>query len=197
MTDSPFFAGEIATTQTEPAYDLEPWTKRTSTKGPQCSASDDFCFFCSFTEPDDDSSDGAALWEVVRQLAEKKKELPKIVETVLSIYNKHLKHNVTYTPVSGEPQHAPEWKRESISRHLLFSSEFPELFDTTVESIYRSLIVNQNRAVIDAATGRIIPEARKELTDIIDCYARYRKSTSKEPAPKPRKRKAKAIEDKD
>lgn len=185
--DTPFSDGDIVTIEPLPAYDLEPWKKRVSSVGPQCSGSKEFCFFCSFSEPDDEGSDGAALWDVVRQMAAKKKELPKIVTTVSSIYEKHIQSSITYV-IDGKAVDGPEWTKESISRHLMFSSEFPQLFDTTIEHIYRSLIVAQNNVVIDGATGRVIPEARKELVETIDAYARFR---SKGTRPK---RKRKAIE---
>ena len=178
MTDAPFTDGEIVTAEPGPAYDLMPWEGRTTRKGPQCSAHSDFCFFCSFMEPGDDSSDGAALWDVVRSMANKRKDLPAIVTTVQSIYEKHIRSSITAI-IDGKAVTGPEWTREAISRHLMFSSEFPQLFDTTVEHIYRALIVAQNNTVVDTATGAIIPDARRELIDTIDAYARFRKSTKR------------------
>lgn len=189
MTTSPFFAGELACTNAAPAYDLQPWKKKTSCRGPQCSSSDQFCFFCVFTEPDDQESDGAALWDVVRELVSKRKELPIITETVLSIYNKHIKDNVSWNPVDRDPIDSPEWTREAISRHLMFSAEFPQLFDFTIENIYKSLILAQNNVVMDADTGRVIPEERSALVDTIDAYSRFRRATHIPEAKEPRKRK--------
>lgn len=173
--DSSFIEGQIATVETGPAYNLTPWSGRTSDRGPQCSATGDFCFFCAFTEPDDPDSDGAALWTVVRSLVERRKELPAVVSAVKDIYDSHLRDSTVFVS-EGVEQRRPVWTRDAISRHLLFSSEFPQLFDTSVEHIFRALIVQQNNSVLDRDTGSVIPEARRDLIDTIDAYARYRKT---------------------
>lgn len=180
-----------------PLYNLQPWNKSTSAKGPQCSESSDFCFFCSFCEPDNPENEGAALWDVVRELAESNKDLTVVVQTIYDIYRRFIRDTISWKKPSADAVtevQSPEWTRASISRHLMFSNEFPQLFDGAIQNIFKSLIVLQNNSVIDTYTGEVSPEASRELLHTIDAYTKFRvgidKSGRIKKKSKPRKKKS-------
>jgi hypothetical protein len=87
----------------------------------------DFCFFCEYSSSE--NAHGldhcAELRAIVTALAAQKKELPVIVDAVHRAYNNGPRPLVAWdNSATGETVTAPEWTREAITRHLLYSTEF-------------------------------------------------------------------------
>ena len=88
-------------------------------------------------------------------------------------YNENCRSYVEWKhPLTKKTIRAPVWSRDSITRHLLYSVEFP-LFDESVNQIYHSLIVAEQNVVMDPTTNRVRPEAKKELLTTIGSYAKW------------------------
>ena len=150
---------------------------RAGTKaGPQCSSFNDFCFLCEDSAGPVDASVTSLVSEVKQlalSLAGEHKELPVIVNAVARAYNENCKAYVEWRhPRTKKTIRGPVWSRDSITRHLLYSVEFP-LFDESVNQIYHSLIVAEQNVVMDPTTNRVRPAAKKELLKTIGSYAKW------------------------
>ena len=171
--------GENGEYEAGPAYDCYAWNIAGST-GPQCSVSGEFCFFCTFQEASDDTPDGEeddceSLKSMVRSLAREKKELPIIVNNIYRIYEKHVRPQTEYThPLTGATIKKPKWSKASIQRHLMYSREFPDLFDGIVEQVFHSIISSQQDRVMDKNTGAVIESRRQSLMDSVNNFSRWR-----------------------
>lgn len=154
-----------------PAYSYRPGGH----VGPSCSGSDDFCFLCQFSSGDG-SVENKGFTEEIRvlalQLAKEKKELPIIVSAVARAYNEGIKDLVTWTNARGEEIQSPAWTRESITRHLTFSGQFP-LFNESVSQIFHALIVAEQSAVMNPVTGGVHTEKKTELLKTIASYGKW------------------------
>ena len=66
--------------------------------GPQCSGSTDFCFFCEFDNGGKLESSGQNLYEnlkdIVRTMAENKKEIDSIIRAVSQNYDEFVKQQI-------------------------------------------------------------------------------------------------------
>ena len=146
--------------------------------GPQCSGSTDFCFLCEFADSSVTASRSlvAEVKALAKQLASERKELPVVVAAVAQAYNKGVRQFVEWhNPVTDKVVRAPAWTRDSIQRHLLYSSEFP-LFDEGVTQIFHALIVAEQAVVMDGSSGRVISGAKAELLRTIANYSRWLES---------------------
>ena len=164
------------TIETEPAYDLNGWQSDKCT-GPQCSASGEFCFMCVFRKKSDDTPEGEsddvkAIDTLINTLADEGKEIPTIVSTVFDVYNKYIRKTVRYTPPATNMEvKGPSWSTESIQRHIVFSGNYPKLFDSVCGQIFTSTIMKQQNRLCDAGRGgEIIEENRKGLMDTFKHY---------------------------
>ena len=166
-----------------PAYNLDTWS--VGRGGPQCSQNGEFCYFCAFNNPNTDAQtakqkktgndDLTALWDIVDTLVEQHKELPHIINAVHSIYTKHVRPTVKYIhPDTNQHMLKPAWSKDSIKRHLLFSSNYPQLFDNVVEHIFHSLIYIQNNNVMDPSDMTVIEDRRSSLMDTIGNFSKWR-----------------------
>lgn len=181
----------VAVVKGTPAYAIDTWN--VGRGGPQCSQHPEFCYFCAFRKPDDDDaasdSDNEAddqstarrhctgIWTVVDDLVEDNRELPHIVATVYRLYDKHIRPTTKYVaPDTNQIHTNPEWTKDSIKRHLLFSRAYPQLFDGVVSNVYRSLIVTLNNTVVDESTGHVIEDRRVSLVHTLGQYAHWRKT---------------------
>lgn len=150
-----------ATTAFAPAYGL---AGRSSSAGPQCSAHDEFCFFCSF-EKDPHSERGStadlygSLIDLVRAMNADGKEFPSLVSAVREAYEEQIRPHVSH-PHYGD---GPAWSEQSISRHLMFSTQFSGVFRTGVTQIFHSLVSSHNEHLMDACTGQVIESERQAL----------------------------------
>ncbi len=156
--------------------------------GPHCSSCDDFCFFCSFS--DGGSAPGQTggsiitdLKTMVRQLASERKEVDTIVDAVYAAYEEHARADVEFVDSAGKTVVAPEWMHRSIKRHLLFSREFEELFDHSVDNIFHATIFHLNAKMVHRDTHTIEPKTHKMLLDTIASYRMWRKAFPKNGGP--------------
>ena len=90
-------------------------------------------------------------------------------------YDKELRPEVVYlNPETGITVTGPEWSRDSINRHLLFSGRYPKLFDQLCGHIYSSCIIKQNDRLVNVATGAVDEESRRALMDTMKNYTQWR-----------------------
>ena len=143
-----------------PAYDVA--------ELPECSRGQ-FCFFCEFSETGDSDDRMGSLKDMVRSMAAERKSLPQIVNAVHRVYNEIIK---------GEIDGEPDWSKQSIRSHLLYSTEFTELFDHMIERVLQNIIVRQNQTLVDGLTGEIIEEKRRAFIDSINTYQRLKAGSS-------------------
>jgi hypothetical protein len=140
---------------------------------------------CAFeADKSSDTDEYRQICELIVDLVHQHRELPAIVRTVAGVYEKTVRPNIVYThPDTGADVVSPCWGEASVRRHLLFSRQFPELFDDTVTSILHSLIVRYNAKIIDTETALPIEETRKALTDTLIALEKWERH-----AERPRKR---------
>lgn len=175
---------DVYTLQGAPAYNVSAWNGGNA-DGPQCSASGEFCYFCAHQDSEQDTEFGAeddclALRNMVRSLARQKKEFPHIITTVYNLYEKHIRGDVEFThPVTGIKLSHPKWTKSSIQRHLMFSNEFPELFDDLVNQVFHSIIQRQQEHVMARDTSDVIEDRRKALMDTVKTYTAWRTAQHK------------------
>ena len=148
--------------------------------GPQCASSKDFCFFCRFSDGRSAGSDNGGgiiqdLKDMVRQLASEHKEVDTIVDALFSAYNEHARDDVDFTDDDGKTVHAPNWKKSAIKRHLLFSREFEELFDHSIDNIFQSTIYYLNDKLVHRDTRTVEPKTHQMLMETIKTYRAWRK----------------------
>lgn len=156
-----------------PAYAVEAWFTGEKGVGPQCSASDEFCFFCEFSEAQDECGHVAELKAMVRLLVEQKKELPTIVGAVQEVYRERIRNDVQVRGPTGRLLLKPDWTRASISRHLAYSTEFPTIFKRVVTQIHQSLIMKLNHECI--AGTEIDTEKLDELRKTVASLAKWQR----------------------
>ena len=105
-------------------------------------------------------------------LAQQRKELPIIARAVAKAYDAGPRPHVEWeSPETGEIVTAPEWTHESITRHLLYSTEFRCLFHSAVDQVFHALIVTQNATVI--TPDGVDEDRRKALMHTIDTYGKW------------------------
>ncbi len=148
--------------------------------GPQCASCNDFCFFCRFSEGKsaDANSGGSIIQDfkdMVRQLASERKEVDTIVDALFSAYTEHAQKDVEYVNSDGETITAPTWKKSAIKRHLLFSREFEELFDHSIENIFHSTIYYLNDKLVHRDTRTVEPKTHQMLMETIKTYRAWKK----------------------
>ena len=150
--------------------------------GPSCASSKDFCFFCQFSDGECAGHDAGGsitgdFKEMVRQLASERKEVDAIVDAVHAAYIEHAKADVEYVDGNGKQVKSPRWKKSSIKRHLLFSRDFEELFDHSIDNIFHSTIYYLNDKLVHRSTRSVEPKTHAMLMDTIKTYRIWRKDT--------------------
>jgi len=170
-----------AIVETEPVYNLDGW-QSTTHQGPQCSAAGEFCFMCTFRKksadtPEGEPDDVKAIDTLITTLGEEGKEIPLIVQTVYDCYEKHIRDEVRYTsPITGMQIDKPEWSTESIQRHIVFSGNYGQLFDSMCNHIFTSTIMNQQNRLVDKSSGAVIEQARRGLMDTFKHFREVRRA---------------------
>ena len=127
----------------------------------QCSSSNDYCFLCENVDPEGSDGNAAAIRSFVRELVAQKKEMPFVVNSVHTIYTSEMNEQ---TP----------WSKQSIKRHLLFSSEFDGLFACVVDQLFISIIMRTQSRMIDE-TGGIDEVNRKALLETVAAFGKWKK----------------------
>lgn len=143
------------------AYVVDAWFNGELGGGPQCSASGEYCFLCDHSVGVGEGDPVGDLKAVIKKMIAGRKELPVIVSTVKEIYESHLREHVIARGPTGQQIEKPDWSRRSISCHLVYSTEFPELFESVVTQIHQSLIMKLNSEVI--VNGTVVPDTAEEL----------------------------------
>ena len=152
--------------------------------GPQCSSSTDFCFFCAFDNVGNAESSVHNVYEnlkdIVRSMAENKKEISAIVQAVHKNYEEYVRPHVDYChPVTQVTLSKPEWNTESIKRHLLYSTEFRGLFQAALEQVFHSLFTVQsaNLVEVDETSGKSEVDSMrlKEYNETVKTYLAFMK----------------------
>jgi hypothetical protein len=83
------------------------------------------------------------------------------VNAVSQIYNREL---------TGTP-----WSKESIRRHLLFSTEFDGLFACVVDQLFIALVTRLQARMVDEA-GCIDETARRAFIDTVEAMTKWKKA---------------------
>lgn len=151
-----------------PAYAVAAWHTGEPGAGPQCSASGEYCFLCQTHDTGCEGDPVSDLKAVVRTMGEQNKELPTIVNAVHDIYNDHIRQDAGGFGPTGAPLTNPTWSRASIAAHLLYSTEFPGLFDNVVVQIHQSVIMKLNTEIIsnDVVAPAVAEEFRKTVASL-------------------------------
>lgn len=163
------------TTSYGPAYGMS----ASSTAGPQCSAHQEFCFFCAYErDPGADSGSTGDLYgslsDMVQSMVQSGKEFHAIVHAVFTAYRDQIQRHIE------DPEYgmSPAWSKESVSRHLTYSSQFKGLFECNVRHIFQSLITAHNSTLIDKSSGEVVEEHRKALMGTLNTYMQWEKFMS-------------------
>ena len=162
-----------------PAYVIGAWHTGAPTVGPQCSASGEWCFACTHTEggPAEDDALGN-LKGLVRIMIGEKKELATIVLAVEQLYNDTARDQVTYTTPGGTIINAPAWSKNSITAHLIFSIEFPELYHCVIVQCLQSISMQLNAKML-TPDGEVDEPTRKAFTDTLACLTKWNTGAAK------------------
>lgn len=127
----------------------------------QCSSAKEYCFLCENVDPEGSDGNAAAIRNFVRELVAQKKEMPFVVNSVYTIYTSEMDEPIP-------------WSKESIKRHLLYSSEFEGLFACVVDQLFISLIMRTQAKMIDE-TGTIDELKRKALLETVAAFGKWKK----------------------
>ena len=95
-----------------------------------------------------------------------------IVEGVYRYYTRRVKKKLS---IDGTAESGPEWTKETIVNHLMFSSNpvWSRVFGTACTMMLRGLVLKANHATIDSETSMIIPEAAEALCKFIDRHDKH------------------------
>lgn len=115
------------------------------------------------------------LKELVRQLNSERKEVEVISEAVYQAYNDMVRDEVEWTTPDGKVVEKPDWSKTTIQKHLLFSTEFEELFDNGVDQIFHSLIYRLNERAINSSDQSVDKENHAMLMDTIKNFRAWKK----------------------
>ena len=161
-----------------PAYSLSA-SSANSGLNPQCSGQNKFCFFCAF-EPQKESGGNEhpdSLRSFVRALIEQKVEVPVIVRRLKSAYDESVRQSVEYYDHETEETIiAPEWTLDSIQTHIVYSKEFPDIFEDSIEQMFLTLITGQNNSMINSTTKKENPEVVDSFLKTVKALSQYRES---------------------
>ena len=139
--------------------------------GPQCSQSGDWCFFCEYASNAAVSGDidlRGTLVTLVNVLQRDKRELAHIVDAVHERYSGSIQQYVEGNKT---------WCRESIRRHLLYSTEFSDLFADVVTHVFQTIIHNLNENMVDE-DGRVLEAQRRAFVDTVKAYQGWERTCS-------------------
>lgn len=162
-----------------PAYVVNAWHTGAPTVGPQCSASGEWCFACTHSEGGPAEYDALGdIKGLVRIMIEQKKELPTIVAAVEQVYNETARDQITYSTPGGTEIRAPAWSKHSITAHLIFSTEFPELFHYVTVQCLQSILMQLNAKML-TADGEVDEHTRKAFLETTTALAKWNGCTTK------------------
>lgn len=148
--------------------------------GPQCSASNDFCFMCHFERDPSVINTPADLYgslvDLINNLGDQNKELDYIVNKVYQNYDEFIKQHISYLhPETCITIENPVWVKPSIRRHLLYSAQFRSLFHITIEQMFHSILSKQNANMVDSSSGQIDGQRLREFNETMKTYMAFQK----------------------
>lgn len=140
-----------------------------------CSSCEDWCYFCSYAGETGLCVD---LRSHVHELARRGYEVPAIAKAIKRIYDRDLRPHCERELSNGNVIAAPDWKLESITRHLVYGGEFDEIFQVSVvRNVFTHLIMRlQQRVLTDS--GIVDESARVALLHTIREQTNWRRSVS-------------------
>lgn len=173
------------TISTAPLYNVSSWRTHENT-GRQCSQGRDFCYLCMYrgndhnTDQTDENGDPlpdyyTSMVNVIKTLAGEEKEVGAIVDAVYDMYEEDIRHYIDFIhPKTKMRVKSPEYTRDSIERHILYSGIAPELHDSIVDHVFHNIIDDHNEHMRNAETKRVIEDERKAFMDTIKNFTRWR-----------------------
>ena len=79
----------------------------------------------------------------------------------------------------------PEWTIQAIERHMMFSTEFTEVFQSWLERSHQAMLVRIGSTLV-TEDGRVCPNASKQFTqatksfiDVQKAFAQLNKETKR------------------
>lgn len=158
-----------------PLYTVTP-SANTRTDNLSCSKNDQFCYLCQYTQETGLATD---IRDHIRALARRGYELPRIVSAISRIYDKELRPHAVHVTERGNEIKSPPWSRDSITTHLLMSTEFQEciFYRNYLGNVFQHLIRRQVDRVIKD-DGSVDDSARRDLLDSIQAMTRWRGSSA-------------------
>lgn len=154
-----------------PAYVHNTWHTGITTKGPQCSASGNWCFMCSCAAGGENNPLDN-IKSMIRIMIDQHKELPTIVLAVEEVYNATARPQCSYKTDGGQLIEAPAWSKNSIATHLICSTEFPELHHNVVVQVYQSMLATLNNHML-TADGNLDDAKRKAYIETATALAKW------------------------
>lgn len=98
---------------------------------------------------------------------------------VYDFYNRKVREKIgrVVLPQTGNVITNPEWSRETIVRHLMFSADpkWSSVFSQACTMMLRGLVLKANEETVDKVTQRINAESAKVLCDFIERHNRHTK----------------------
>jgi hypothetical protein len=177
-SDAVFDAGSIAGEDTKslhPLYTVSAiGTDRSENLS--CSSCGDWCYFCDYAG---ETGLAVDLRAHVHELARRGYEVPAIAKAVHKIYHRDLRPHCERTLPNGNVVSAPDWKLESVTRHLVYGGEFSEsIFQTSVvRNIFTHLVMRLQQRVL-TEDGRVDDDARVALLHTIREQTNWRRSVN-------------------
>jgi hypothetical protein len=171
-----------------PAYNVDAWRTENS-RGPQCSQTGEFCYLCSFRsdalpdedvdvcddEPDENKDWVTRVKSAITTLVAEGRDRPSVVISVYNMYNTNIRPYISYTHAfTGQSITRPTWTRGMIDRHITYSSEWPELFETTVDQTLHAIMDSQNSLMRDMDSNEIIEDRRKAWMDSLNHLIKWK-----------------------
>jgi hypothetical protein len=144
---------------------------------PQCSGSTNFCFLCEYQDNGGEEDLYRDIKTLIKTMIDQKREQSAIVSHVFRTYEDCVRDHAEWRR-GTEIIKRPKWSRDSIYRHLTYSTEFRDAFDDIIERTFHSIMLKTNDHMVDEE-GRIVEAQRKAFVDTVKAYNLHRKSRAK------------------
>jgi hypothetical protein len=166
-----------------PVYDYRGQINGEACCGLQCSSHPDvFCFLCRFADYSEATDPGeedavTGIENMITRLADNQEDIANVVAAIYKQYNHHVRPDVMYVnPATKKTLEQPEWTRDSIQRHIVFSSKWPTLFDSIQTATLRGVLIVEANSLLDLDTGEIIQENKQAYFKSLDRYDKWQRS---------------------
>ena len=164
-----------------PAYGA--WGKSYEVSGPSyefhCAGAGEFCFFCEFEDggcPDDTGDDlRGDLSKMAVTMLQNRSEPRVVARRLHEVYAQSVQPHVAYTRASGMEVCSPDWSLESIERHLMFSTEYKDVFHSWLDRSHQAMLVRIGDKLV-TNDGRVCPLASRQFTVATKSYIELQKA---------------------